>query len=63
MVKIKFYGVSDNDFTKGHIYTLINLQVIDEYVFAFIENNFSEIKAIPYDSMGYFNSNWRVANG
>ena len=62
MVRIKFIGQTDINFTKGKTYTLVNLIGDCYYVYAFITNGNKEISCIPYDNIGRFNENWEVVN-
>ena len=62
MIKIKFIGQTDDDFTNNEIYHLINFFGDINYIYAFITNDNNEISCIPYRGVESFNDNWEVVN-
>ena len=62
MIKIKFIGENDDDFTKDKIYQLVSISEDNYYFYAYITNNENKISVIPYSSLFNFNMNWEVVN-
>lgn len=62
MAKIKFIGETDDDFTTGEIYELVNIDGDNYFVYAFLTNDNKGISCVPYHSLDTFNENWEVVS-
>lgn len=63
MIKLKFIGETDDEFTNGKIYELLNINANDNFVYVFLTNDNKGISFIPYVSLYTFNKNWEVIKG
>ena len=60
MNKIRFIGKSDEDFTYGKEYKLLNIQINDNFAILWTVDDNNKITSIPYISLTFLNENWEV---
>ena len=72
MSKIKFLGESDENFTNGNIYQLVQMEdyfeifnsghIVQKFK-TWITNNNNKLAYIPYSSIDTSNENWEFVGG
>ena len=65
MLKCKFIGTSDHNFTNGNTYTMVRFEDDTHglklgYFRTWFINDNNSIKYIPYSNLNTFNYNWEV---